>query len=137
MNIDDSFDHASRLHLAVLEDLAHQDDGSTSLAMAERLGLTTSTASRIVGEMAHKGWIRFGEHPRDRRCKFLWLTEEGDEARGQLLKPLLRDMTRLGKLMRVERLMHVNNDVGQYRKLLTLYVRSVKMPKRKRPTPLF
>lgn len=166
MKIEDQFDHAARLHMSVLEtaaridglrrglyhkrlgakgalalrmldDLAHCDSGATSLEVAERLGLPRSTVSRMVTEMAERGWIRFEAHPSDRRCKCLWLTEAGDVARGKLLAPLLRDMARLAKLKGASRMMEVNYDVQNYRKTLSTYVRSVKMPKRRRPTSLF
>ncbi len=124
------------LALRVLEDLAGQDDGSTALELAERLGLPASTASRVVGDLAVRGWVRFGEHPRDRRCKCLWLTEAGDTARGELLRPLLGDAAKLAKLVRAERISEVHYMAQQHRKVLTTYVRSVRMPKRRRPTPI-
>lgn len=119
--------------LRVLEDLAAQQDGTTAQALAQRLGLSGSTAARVLADLGERGWVRVGDHPRDRRFKALWLTEAGDAARGDLLAPLLGDAKRLTKLMRAEKVAGAHYEVQQYRRVVAGYVHSVQVPKRRTP----
>jgi DNA-binding MarR family transcriptional regulator len=41
------------------------------------LGVTRATVSRMVGSLEELGFVRREVDPDDRRCKIVWLTEEG------------------------------------------------------------
>jgi DNA-binding MarR family transcriptional regulator len=52
-------------------------DGLTQNQLAARLRLEKSTVSRLVGQLADRGWVEREPHPTDGRAVRLHLTERG------------------------------------------------------------
>lgn len=51
--------------------------GASIAELAEHLGVTKQAASQLVDELARRGYVAVGPHPRDARAKLVTLTDLG------------------------------------------------------------
>jgi DNA-binding MarR family transcriptional regulator len=58
--------------------------GTTTNALATRLGLTTATISGLVDKLVRAGLVERRQREDDRRVIPLWLTAEGDATAGEI-----------------------------------------------------
>ncbi|OBS09535.1 MarR family winged helix-turn-helix transcriptional regulator [Acidihalobacter prosperus] len=56
--------------------LSKQGDGLMQRELANLLGIEGASLVGLLDRMAHDGWIERREHPEDRRCKSVHLTEQ-------------------------------------------------------------
>ena len=66
--------------------LLGEEDAWTQQSLADRLGLEKSTVSRLVSDMAARGWVDRAPNPENRREVRLRLTGTGQQMLGQILQ---------------------------------------------------
>jgi DNA-binding MarR family transcriptional regulator len=67
----------------------------TQTELARGLGLQKSTVSRLVGQLAARGWAERRSSPTDARCRLVGLTTAGEAAAGRLAVSRAERMRRL------------------------------------------
>lgn len=82
------------MHLGALSHLA-RNPGATTADLAELFDADRSVASGLVARLARSGLVRRDQNPENRRNPFLFLTEEGENARLSSLPAFRRAMDEL------------------------------------------
>ena len=61
----------------ILSKLAHQGDGVTQAALAEKMNIRPQSLSEALSKMEERGWILRRPNPQDKRGTLVYLTDEG------------------------------------------------------------
>ena len=75
----------------LLHALRKNKNGMRQKHLVRVLGVTRATVSKMLGSLEELGFVRREVDPSDRRCKIVWLTDEGlarlDAAYEKIVKP--------------------------------------------------
>lgn len=104
-----------------------QAEGSTQVALADRLEMQPISLARILDKLQDNGWVERRPSPTDRRAFHLYLTPAAD--------PLLEELTRIGRSIRDEALAGIDTaDIQRLARILETMKDNLNLESQPAPT---